>query len=318
MAATRLTSYVLPLKSWSGPSRSWQVPPPTPLAPPKNTQPVQTLPAELSIGYSSQKAKQSLNVSTDRWLNVPWLVLRPQASTYCLPAGSVTVCPLLAGQAYGNAVGVGTLAELEDDVVVGTSITTIDEVDMLITIDDDGVCESIMAELESEVELDITEDVVLKPFIKDEEVVDMSIIMEDDIVELDGDAVDWLAGPGEDDVDISIIIELVEDELGDIAADDDEAEELGINVEDDVAEELDIEIEVVDTTAAGDDEDERVVAIPAEDVELVIAIDIDEEVELDIAMDTEEVELDIAMDVEEDKLVVVVVVVVVVGMALPA
>jgi hypothetical protein len=53
-----------------------------------------------------------------------------------LPVESATVCPLFAGQAYGNTVGVTTPEELEDDddvvvvvvIFVGISMATVDEV----------------------------------------------------------------------------------------------------------------------------------------------------------------------------------------------
>lgn len=40
-----------------------------------------------------------------------------------MPASSVTVCPLLAGQAYGNAVGVAAAAELEEDELEDEEVT---------------------------------------------------------------------------------------------------------------------------------------------------------------------------------------------------
>jgi hypothetical protein len=57
---------------------------------------------------------------------MPWLVLRPHARTYGSPFRSVTTDALLAGHAYGYAVGVAAPAELEADVVVGTSIIVAD------------------------------------------------------------------------------------------------------------------------------------------------------------------------------------------------
>lgn len=198
----------------------------------------------------------------------------------------------MAGQAYGNAVGTAAPAELEDDVVVVVSIATMEEVDTIVY--DDGGCTSVTGEVELETGFDrVSEDVIADPTSEDEEVVDMSMAIEVDSEELDADAVVWLSDPDDgDDADISISIELLDDEL------------VGISAEDEPVE-LDTENVVVVSISTGPAEEELVEAASAEEVELVVG------------RFAEKVELENVIDIDEDELVVVVVVVVVI-MALSA
>ena len=66
IAATRVGSYPSPLKSWSSFSLSWQMPPPTPLLPPKKTNPVQLELPGVTPDSSSHILKQSLKVFAGR------------------------------------------------------------------------------------------------------------------------------------------------------------------------------------------------------------------------------------------------------------
>jgi hypothetical protein len=214
---------------------------------------------------------------------------------------------LFAGQAYGNAVGVTAAADLEDDVVVGVSSTTEDEVDRLVV--DDGVTSvaaeaelesepepETVAELETEVELESESEPVseveleAEADIVSEYVVSMSIIVEDDIVELDAESVDWLFDSDEaNSVEVSISIELLEDEL------------VGNSPEDEPVE-LDMDDGVVVTTSAGADEDES----PAEDE--TVELDTEDEVVVTTPGDADEEESVVATVEEEAELVVVVVI----------
>jgi hypothetical protein len=208
---------------------------------------------------------------------------------------------LFAGQAYGNAVGVTAAADLEDDVVVGVSSTTEDEVDRLVV--DDGVTSvaaeaelesepepETVAELETEVEPVSEVELEAEADIVSEYVVNMSIIVEDDIVELDAESVDWLFDSDEaNSVEVSISIELLEDEL------------VGNSPEDEPVE-LDMDDGVVVTTSAGADEDES----PAEDE--TVELDTEDEVVVTTPGDADEEESVVATVEEEAELVVVVVI----------
>ena len=87
-------------------------------------------------------------------------MLRPQANTYRVPAGLTTVCPSFAGQAYGNAVGVVTAEELEE------------EIDEAMVDDDTGESEDDMVIETNDEDEDTT---------FEDRVVDWSLIMVDDV-----------------------------------------------------------------------------------------------------------------------------------------
>jgi hypothetical protein len=208
---------------------------------------------------------------------------------------------LFAGQAYGNAVGVTAAADLEDDVVVGVSSTTEDEVDRLVV--DDGVTSvaaeaelesepepETVAELETEVELESESEPVSEVELEAEADIVSEYVVNDDIVELDAESVDWLFDSDEaNSVEVSISIELLEDEL------------VGNSPEDEPVE-LDMDDGVVVTTSAGADEDES----PAEDE--TVELDTEDEVVVTTPGDADEEESVVATVEEEAELVVVVVI----------
>jgi hypothetical protein len=161
------------------------------------------------------------------------------------PAWSATVDPLLAGHAYGYAVGVTAPAELEVDVVVGTSTTTAEEVSELSVVDSPKSAEYVGG---------------------------MSVLMEDDIVELEDDVVDWLPNSVVDELAKMVDVDnrLVDPgiEVGGVYAPGWEEEPV----------ELESDTAVVESPATDEDEDDWVLPESEDMVELEVVPMLDDNV----------------------------------------
>jgi hypothetical protein len=182
----------------------------------------------------------------------------------------------LAGHAYGYAVGVTAPAELEADVVVGTLTTIVDEVSELSVVDSPKSAEYVGG---------------------------MSVLIEDDIVELEDDVVDWPSS-------------LTVDELTDMVDVDDKLVDPEIEVEGVDAPgaegepvELESNTEVVESPVTDEGEDDWVLPEPEDMVrlEVVPTLDVvvtmpggvieDEDWELD-DRDDEDTELELEVEGE--------------------